>query len=179
MGRRILAHKPAEHSSPHVHCDQRGWRLHVLAQEDGCASRGCFLLHASLRNSTRAVAPVGRRALLHTLQGDVLPRAHDATSAGNRGVKGLSARRSRLRIIAEILKVVEREGEANVSKILLEANLSYARLAKYLDELVGKGFLQRVTDEREVKFRLTRKGQEFLREFRRIEQLAEAFGIEL
>jgi len=91
----------------------------------------------------------------------------------------LSARRSRLRIIAEILKVVEREGEANVSKILLEANLSYARLAKYLDELVGKGFLQRVTDEREVKFRLTRKGQEFLREFRRIEQLAEAFGIEL
>ncbi len=91
----------------------------------------------------------------------------------------MSARRSRLRIIAEILKVVEREGEANVSKILLEANLSYARLAKYLDELVGKGFLQRVTDEREVKFRLTRKGQEFLREFRRIEQLAEAFGIEL
>jgi Predicted transcriptional regulator len=91
----------------------------------------------------------------------------------------LSARRSRLRIIADILRVVESEGEANVSKILLEANLSYARLTKYLDELVSKGFLERVADEREVKFRVTRKGQEFLREFRRIEQLAEAFGIKL
>lgn len=91
----------------------------------------------------------------------------------------MSARRSRLRIIADILRVVESEGEANVSKILLEANLSYARLTKYLDELVSKGFLERVTDEREVKFRVTRKGQEFLREFRRIEQLAEAFGIKL
>jgi predicted transcriptional regulator len=82
----------------------------------------------------------------------------------------LSARRSKLRIIADILRVVESEGEANISR---------ARLTKYLGELESKGFLERIADEREVKFRVTRKGQEFLREFRRIEQLAEAFGIEL
>lgn len=91
----------------------------------------------------------------------------------------MSGRRSRLRMIADILRVVEDSGEANLSKIMLEANLSYARLSKYLDELVSKGFLIRIEDEREVKFRVTTKGLEFLREFNRIRQLAEAFGIEV
>lgn len=82
-------------------------------------------------------------------------------------------------MIADILRVVEESGEANITKILLEANLSYSRLSKYLDELVAKGFLVKVSDSREVKFRVTRKGVEFLREFNKIQQLAEAFGIEL
>lgn len=91
----------------------------------------------------------------------------------------MSARRSKFRILADIMRVIEREGEANVSTLLLEANLSYARLSKYLEELVSKGLLQRIEDGREVKFRITSKGENLLREVKRIEMVAEAFGIEL
>ena len=87
-------------------------------------------------------------------------------------------RRSRLRIIADILRAAE-EGEVNVTRIMLLANLPYTRLTRYLNELVSKGLLERVRDGREVKYRLTRRGREFLKEFAKIERIAEAFGVEV
>ncbi len=87
-------------------------------------------------------------------------------------------RRSKLRILADILQAVER-GESNITRIMLEANLSYTRLARYLEELEGKGMLVKVEEEREVKYRLTKKGREFLKEFRRLQAIAEAFGVEV
>lgn len=87
-------------------------------------------------------------------------------------------RRSKLRILADILKVLE-SGEANVTRLMLEANLSYARLMKYIEELVEKEFVVREEDGREVKYRITRRGREFLKEFERIERIAEAFGVEI
>lgn len=87
-------------------------------------------------------------------------------------------RRSKLRILADILQVVEK-GESNITKIMLEANLPYARLVRYLEELEGKGMVVRFEEGREVKYRLTKKGGEFLREFRRLQAIAEAFGVEV
>ncbi len=87
-------------------------------------------------------------------------------------------RRTRLRILVDILRVLE-AGDANVSRLMLEANLSYARLLKYLEELEAKGLVKRVEDGREVRYRITARGAEFLREFDRMLRLAEAFGIEL
>lgn len=87
-------------------------------------------------------------------------------------------RRSKLRILVDIIQAVEK-GESNVTRIMLEANLPYTRLARYLDELEGKGMLMRVEEGREVKYRLTRKGREFLKEFRRLQAIAEAFGVEV
>ncbi|MEM1509832.1 MAG: winged helix-turn-helix domain-containing protein [Thermofilaceae archaeon] len=87
-------------------------------------------------------------------------------------------RRSKLRILADIIQTVEK-GESNVTKIMLEANLPYTRLTRYLEELEGKGMLVRVEEGREVKYRLTRKGREFLKEFRRLQAIAEAFGVEV
>lgn len=36
--------------------------------------------------------------------------------------------RSKLRILADILKVVEEEGEARITKVMCDANLPYNRL---------------------------------------------------
>lgn len=90
----------------------------------------------------------------------------------------MTKRRSKLRILADILKVLEL-GEANVTKLMLEANLSYARLMKYLEELVEKKFVVREEDGREVKYRITKRGKEFLKEYEMIERIAEAFGVEI
>ena len=91
----------------------------------------------------------------------------------------MGARRSKFRIVADIMEVIAREGEVNVSKLLLEANLSYARLSKYLEELTERGLVERVEGYREVRYRLTKKGESLLRELERIRVIAEAFGIEL
>jgi len=50
---------------------------------------------------------------------------------------------------------------------------------RYLNELKEKGLIKEVREEGAVKYFLTKKGFEFLSEFRRIERFAEAFGIEL
>ncbi|MEM2409916.1 MAG: DUF4364 family protein, partial [Thermofilaceae archaeon] len=76
-------------------------------------------------------------------------------------------RRTKLRILADILRVLE-SGEANITKLMMEANLSYARLMRYLDELVEKELVVREEDGREVKYRITKRGREFLREYERI-----------
>jgi len=91
----------------------------------------------------------------------------------------LSARRrSKLRILVDILRVLD-QGEANVTRLMLEANLSYTRLVRYLDELSEKGLVERVEGGREVRYRITKRGREFLREFERVARIAEAFGIEI
>lgn len=87
-------------------------------------------------------------------------------------------RRTKLRILADILRVLE-SGEANITKLMMEANLSYARLMRYLDELVEKELVVREEDGREVKYRITKRGREFLREYERIMRIAEAFGVEI
>ena len=87
-------------------------------------------------------------------------------------------RRTKLRILADILRTLE-VGEANVTKLMLEANLSYVRLSRYLDELEANGLVMKIEEGREVKYRITARGREFLREFNRMLQIAEAFGIEL
>jgi len=91
----------------------------------------------------------------------------------------MKKRRSKLRILADILKVVESENGARITQILYGANLSYERLTKYLKELKEKGLLVEREENGVTRYYLTQKGMEFLREFRRISRFAEAFGIEL
>ncbi|MEM4198761.1 MAG: winged helix-turn-helix domain-containing protein, partial [Nitrososphaerota archaeon] len=51
--------------------------------------------------------------------------------------------RSRLRIYIDILESVSSQGTARITVIMRDANLSYDRLVKYLDELVSRGLLEK------------------------------------
>ncbi|RLF05671.1 MAG: hypothetical protein DRK00_03780 [Thermoprotei archaeon] len=88
-------------------------------------------------------------------------------------------RRSRIRIIMDILEVIEREGAARLTHILYGANLSYDRLVRYLEELEGKGLLKSEMRGDARVYRLTSEGAKLLHELRRVERLARAFGVEL
>lgn len=80
-------------------------------------------------------------------------------------------RRSKLRIAVDILRVIS----ARVTWIMRGANMPYDRLIAALKELEEGGL---VFKNREV-YRLTERGVEFLREFRRLERFLKAFGMEL
>ncbi|RLF07206.1 MAG: hypothetical protein DRJ64_03475 [Thermoprotei archaeon] len=91
----------------------------------------------------------------------------------------MKPRRSKLRILADILKVIYEENGARITQILYGANLSYDRLIKYMDELLSKELIVERKDKQGSKYYLTQKGKKFLAEFKRIEKFAEAFGVEI
>ncbi len=86
--------------------------------------------------------------------------------------------RSKTKIIADILESINQQGHAKPTKILVDANLSYDRLVKYLELLVEKNLVARVENS-ETMYVLTEKGLEFLMEYRRFERFAAAFGLRL
>ncbi|HDD63602.1 MAG: hypothetical protein DRJ32_05865 [Thermoprotei archaeon] len=86
-------------------------------------------------------------------------------------------RRSQIKIIADILDAIVKVGDARVTYILTAANLSYDRLQRYLNLLLRQGLiLERVENDVKI-YSITKKGLDFLREFKRIEEFAKAFGI--
>ncbi len=92
------------------------------------------------------------------------------------------AYRSKMRILADMMRAIQSEGEEGVgpTKILYAANLSHDRLKQYIDELVNKELiLEEDLDSNNRTYYLTEKGREFLREFIRIERFSEAFGIDI
>ncbi len=92
------------------------------------------------------------------------------------------AYRSKMRILADMMRAIQREGEegAGPTKILYAANLSHDRLIQYLDELLEKTLIIETDSESESRiYHLTEKGREFLKEYVRIEWFSKAFGIEI
>ena len=91
----------------------------------------------------------------------------------------MNERRSKAHIFVDILRLIRREGMAKPTHILYGANLSHIRLKKYLDSLQEMGFLEKTVEHDQTYFRVTSKGNEFVKEFKKVEQLSEAFGIEI
>ncbi len=92
------------------------------------------------------------------------------------------AYRSKMRILADMMRAIQSEGEegAGPTKILYAANLSHDRLTQYLEELVEKDLIREAEPMSDNRiYLLTEKGREFLKEFVRMERFSEAFGIEI
>lgn len=85
--------------------------------------------------------------------------------------------RSQIRIYADILLVIEREkGNAKPTHVLYGANLSHDRLVKYLAQLKEQGLVEEEGVSDRTTYSLTDKGIEFLNQFKKVSQFAEAFG---
>ncbi len=76
-----------------------------------------------------------------------------------------------------MLSAIQAEGEAKPTHILYKANLSYDRLAKYLEELAAKGLITEKTEEENRYFVLTPQGREFIKEVRKAEAFIGGFGL--
>lgn len=96
----------------------------------------------------------------------------------------MSARRSRLELIFDILIAIQNKGgRIKPTHLMYKSNLSHKLLNNYLDELVQK---ELVTVEEEVLRKkkapiktvvITEKGLGFLAEFRRMREFTDAFGL--
>ncbi len=72
----------------------------------------------------------------------------------------LDRRRTSLEIIADMLRL----GEAGKTEIMYSANMSYFQLQKYLNFLLERGLIDKVTlGNPSVTYRVTKKGLKILR----------------
>jgi predicted transcriptional regulator len=92
----------------------------------------------------------------------------------------MEERRSKMRIYLDMLNTIIRKGgTTKPTHIMYGANLSHDRLKTYLNFLLEKGFIEEVNVSGRIYYQVTEKGKQFIIEFRKVNELSEAFGIEM
>ena len=87
-------------------------------------------------------------------------------------------KRERLDVIRDILQTIRQSREIKPTRLLYASNLSPQMFKEYINELISKKFIKFDIDEKEKKtFSLTKKGQDFLQEYKVIENFIENFGL--
>jgi len=87
-------------------------------------------------------------------------------------------KRERLEVIRDMLNIVKDNRKIKPTRLLYGSNLSPQMFKGYIDELVNKKFVKIEVDEKDKKFfSLAKKGQDFLQEYKLIENFVENFGL--
>ncbi len=90
----------------------------------------------------------------------------------------MGKKRERLEVIKDILKSIRENRNIKPTRLLYASNLSPQMFKEYINELIEKKFILLEVDKKEKKhFSLTKKGNEFLEEYRTIENFIENFGL--
>jgi predicted transcriptional regulator len=86
--------------------------------------------------------------------------------------------RSKCRIIADILKILEGNDEVKVTHIIHSANIPYERLNKYLAQMSESGLILESKTGNSL-YSLTPKGKKYLAEFKKLEEFSSIFGVDI
>jgi predicted transcriptional regulator len=90
----------------------------------------------------------------------------------------MAKKRERLEVIKDILRSIRENRKIKPTRLLYASNLSPQMFKEYINELIEKGFISLDIDDKEKKtFSLTEKGNNFLEEYRIIENFVENFGL--
>ncbi len=90
----------------------------------------------------------------------------------------MAKKRERLEVIRDILKSVKDGRRIKPTRLLYASNLSPQMFKEYIDELVEKKLIQPEIDKNNKKtFSITKRGYEFLEEYRVIENFITNFGL--
>lgn len=90
----------------------------------------------------------------------------------------LTKKRERLEVIKDVLKSIRENRFIKPTRLLYSSNLSPQMFKEYINELITKGFIKLDIDKRGKKtFSMTKKGNDFLLEYKVIENFIENFGL--
>jgi predicted transcriptional regulator len=90
-------------------------------------------------------------------------------------------KRERLDVIRDIIQTIKESRQIKPTRLLYASNLSPQMFKEYVNELMEKKFIKldvegKVGKEKKT-FSLTKKGQDFLMEYKVIENFIENFGL--
>jgi len=90
----------------------------------------------------------------------------------------MARKRERLNVIRDILKAIQKNRQIKPTRLLYASNLSPQMFKEYINELIAKKFIKLDIDKKDKKtFSLTKKGFDFLQEYKIIENFIENFGL--
>ena len=90
----------------------------------------------------------------------------------------MAKKRERLEVIRDILESIRQNRQIKPTRLLYSSNLSPQMFKDYINELISKDFIKLDIDKEDKKtFSLTKKGMEFLQEYRVIRNFIENFGL--
>lgn len=90
----------------------------------------------------------------------------------------MAKKRERLEVIKDILLVIRNTRKIKPTRLLYSSNLSPQMFKEYVNELVQKGLIKiEISDDDKKTFSLTAKGNEFLQEYKVIENFVNNFGL--
>ena len=91
----------------------------------------------------------------------------------------MKERRSKIDVLVDILRLIQRKQKAKPTHILYGANLSHNRLKKYLEMLEDQDMIKIELVKGHKFYKLTPKGRSFIAEFKKVEEMTEAFGLSI
>ncbi len=88
--------------------------------------------------------------------------------------------RSKLKIYADILRTIDRDGgKTRITRLVYGANLPNDRLKEYLNDLMTRGLVKEIPQEDYSEYSLTQAGIQFLQEMKRVENFTATFGFKI
>ena len=87
-------------------------------------------------------------------------------------------RRTRIDIINDmLLAIVNKGGTIKPTHLLYKSNLSHTLMKEYIRELISKKLIMEQPEKRGKSFRITDKGRQFSREYKKMKDFQESFGL--
>ncbi len=87
-------------------------------------------------------------------------------------------RRTRIDIINDmLLAIVNKGGAIKPTHLLYKSNLSHTLMKEYVSELISKKLIEEQPLKRGKNFTITEKGRKFSREYKKMKEFQEAFGL--
>jgi predicted transcriptional regulator len=87
-------------------------------------------------------------------------------------------KRERLEIIHDILVAIKDKRETRPTHILYKSNLSHQMLTEYMNELIGKNFIEeKISKDGKKTYALKQKGFDYLRDYESIKSFMESYGL--
>lgn len=83
-----------------------------------------------------------------------------------------------MQVVVDILRAIDAQnGRAKPTHILYKSNLSHKLLKEYLNNLLQNKMIEVEIDGNRTFYKITKKGRDFIVEFRKVEKLSQAFGL--
>jgi predicted transcriptional regulator len=90
----------------------------------------------------------------------------------------LETKRSKSQILIDILSAINnKSGRIKKTHIMYTANMTHTRLEQYLETLMSNEFITINHVKNQNYYSLTKKGEEFLNEIRKLNKMSKSFGL--